>query len=60
MKKYVAIPVIKLTSSKLTNSIFQSEIGKNTDLNKKQKELITKLFKEATENNFEVIIEKAE
>ena len=59
-KKYVAIPVIKLTSSKLTNSIFQSEIGKNTDLNKRQKELIAKLFDEANENNFEVIIEKSE
>ncbi len=59
-KKYDAIPVIKLTSSKLTNKIVQSKIEDNTALNNKQKELITKLFEEAHENNFEVIIEKAE
>ncbi len=57
---YVAIPVLKLTSSKLTSDISQSEIKTNTDLNKRQKEILKNLFDEANENNFEVIIEKAE
>jgi hypothetical protein len=59
-KNYNAIPVLKLTSSKLTHNITESEIGENQDLNKKQKELLKLLFAEASENSFEIVIEKAE
>ncbi|GAB4456776.1 MAG: hypothetical protein Fur0028_11430 [Bacteroidales bacterium] len=58
-KNYTAIPVLKLTSSKLKSNIFQSDIETNTNLNKKQKDILKNLFNEATENNFEVLIEKA-
>ena len=58
-KKYTAIPVLKLTSSKLTKHIYQTEIDTNTELNKRQKEILKKLFNEANENKFKVIIEKA-
>jgi len=65
-KSYKAIPVIKLTSTKLAKGI---TINDKTDidefsnlykLNRKQKDTIKKLFEEAKENNFDVIIEKAE
>lgn len=59
-KDYTAIPVLKLTSSKLSNDISQSEIETNIELNKRQKAIIKKLFEEAKENGFEVIIRKAE
>ncbi|HED07768.1 MAG TPA: hypothetical protein ENI57_06620 [Ignavibacteria bacterium] len=66
-KKYKPIPVIKLTSTKLTSSISSNEnsdkitkfITRN-DFSKNQKEIIEKLFDEAEKNNFLVIIEKAE
>jgi len=57
---YTAIPVLKLTSSKLTSNIYQSDYETSSELNKKQKEILKRLFDEAYENNFEVIIEKAE
>lgn len=56
---YTIIPVLKLTSSKLEKNILQSEIEINTSLNSKQKNIVKKLFEEANENNFNVIIEKA-
>ena len=59
-KNYTAIPILKLTSSKLINNINQSELEMNSELNEKQKEILKKLFDEADENNFQVIIEKAE
>ena len=58
--KFFAIPVLKLTSSKLTNIICQSDIETNSELNGRQKEMLKTLFDEANENNFQVIIEKAE
>ncbi|MCF6240603.1 MAG: hypothetical protein L3J74_04570 [Bacteroidales bacterium] len=58
--EYSAIPVLKLTSSKLTNNIEQSNFEINKQLNKKQKEMLKKLFNEANENNFQIIIKKAE
>ena len=57
---YSVIPVLKLTSSKLTNNIFQSDFETNPELNKRQKEILKKLFDEADENNFQIIIEKAD
>jgi len=56
---YTTIPVLKLTSSKLTSDIFESDIETNMLLNKRQKEILKKLFKEANENDFKVIIRKA-
>ncbi|MGB4095262.1 MAG: hypothetical protein WBJ99_05470 [Bacteroidales bacterium] len=55
---YTAIPVLKLTSSKLPTDISKSEIETNTVLNKSQKEILNKLFVEANEKGFELIIEK--
>jgi len=55
---YTTIPVLKLTSSKLTSDIFESDIETNMLLNKRQKEILKKLFKEANENDFKVIIRK--
>ncbi len=57
---YTAVPVLKLTSSKLTSNIFQSEIRTNSELNQRQKDILIKLFNEANENNFKVVIEKTE
>ncbi|KQC12097.1 MAG: hypothetical protein APR63_11720 [Desulfuromonas sp. SDB] len=58
--EYLAIPILKLTSSKLTNDIYQSDFETNPELNKKHKEILKNLFDEADENNFQIIIEKAE
>jgi len=65
--EYKSIPVLKLTSTKLSGSIhskttkdkIKSYIKKNK-LNNKQIEMIENLFLEAKINNFVVIIEKAE
>ena len=57
---YTAIPVLKLTSSKLTSNISKSDYETNSELNKRQKEMLKRLFDETNENNFEVIIEKTE
>jgi len=57
--EFLAIPVLKLTSSKLTNDIYQSDFETNFQLNQIQKEILKKLFNEANENNFKIIIEKA-
>ncbi len=59
-KEYNAIPVLKLTSSKLTKDIYETDYEINTELNNKQKEMLKRLFGEANENNFEILIEKAE
>ncbi len=59
-KNYTAIPVLKLTSSKLINNIYKSDFETNSKLNEKQKEILRKLFEEADENNFQVAIEKVE
>jgi len=56
---YISIPVLKLTSSVLKDKILRSEIESREDLNKTQKDLLKKLFEEAKENDFEVIIENA-
>ena len=58
-KVYKAVPVIKLTSTKLAEKITLENIELNK-LNKRQKEILRKLFEEAKENNFQIIIEKAE
>ncbi len=58
-KKYVAFPVLKLTSAKLEKDISQSELETCIDFNKRRKEILKKLFEEAKENNFNIIIEKA-
>ena len=58
--EYLAIPVLKLTSSKLTKNIYQSDFEINSELNKRHKEILKKLFDEADENNFQIIIEKTE
>ena len=58
--EYSAIPVLKLTSSKLTNDIHQTDFETNTELNNRQKEMLKRLFDEANENNFKIVIEKAE
>jgi hypothetical protein len=65
-KKYQSIPVIKLTSTKLRDSILSTDNSdkiKNflseNDFSNNQKELIENLLDEAIENNFLVIIEKA-
>ena len=58
---------IRLTSNKLVGSIssyashedFES-FAKTNSLTKNQKEFLTKLFSEARENNFEIILEHAE
>ena len=50
--EYSAIPVLKLTSSKLTNNIYQTDFETNTELNSRQKEVLKQLFDEANENNF--------
>ncbi len=55
----LAIPVLKLTSSKLTNNIYQSDLETNPELNKKQREMLRQLLGEANINNFQVVIEKA-
>ncbi len=57
-KQYKAIPVLKLTSSKLTENVLEKNIEKSI-LNERQKKLITKLFDEAKTNNFKIIINKA-
>ncbi len=59
-KEYTAIPILKLTSSKLTKDIYKTDYEINTELNNKQKEMLKRLFGEANENNFEILIEKAE
>ena len=56
--EYKAIPMLKLTSQKLTNNISESNFKTNSFLNKRQKEILQKLFDEANENNFKVIIER--
>ncbi len=58
-KKYIAFPVLKLTSAKLKKDISQSEVETCMDFSKKRKEMLKKLFEEAKENNFNIIIEKA-
>ncbi len=59
-KSYKSMPVLKLTSVKLSSSITPENIDINSELNKRQKEILKRLFDEAKENHFEVIIEKAE
>ncbi len=59
-KEYTAIPILKLTSSKLTNDFYQFDYEANTELNNRQKEILKQLFDEANENNFKILIEKAE
>ncbi len=61
-KKFKAIPVLRLTSEKLKISYSEkrgidSFIYEN-NLNKKWSKIIKKLFEEANENNFKVLIEK--
>lgn len=56
-KKYTPIPVLKLTSSKLTSNVSKSDIKTNRFLNQKQKTILNILFEEADENGFKVIIE---
>ena len=66
-KKYQPIPVIKLTSTKLKDSISSSDsfdkvnnfISKQK-FSKRENEIITNLFIEAKQNNFLVTIEKAD
>lgn len=58
-KEYKVRPVLKLTSSKLSDDIIQSEIKTNNELNGKQKEMLTNLLVEANENKFAILIEKA-
>jgi len=65
-KEYKPIPVIKLTSAKLKNSISSADsfdkienfIAEN-NFSENQKKIIKKLFKEASTNNFLTIIEKS-
>jgi hypothetical protein len=65
-KKYTPLPVIKLTSTKLKNSIssansfnkIENFVAKN-NFSENQKEIIKKLFEEAKANNFLTIIEKS-
>lgn len=66
-KAYQPVPVIKLTSTKLKKQISTDDNGRDFnefleeyDFSKQQKETIKRLFYEAKENNFNVIIEKAE
>jgi len=59
-KEYDAIPVLKLTSSKLTNDIYLTDFETNLELSHRQKEMLKRLFDEANENNFKILIEKAE
>jgi len=56
---YTSIPVLKLTSSVLKEGILQPEINTNIELSRSQKDMLKKLFDEASENKFEVVIEKA-
>jgi len=64
--KYKAVPIIKLTSSKLTGRITSfnnrniEDFFKSNKFTQKQINIINKLFKEAEKNNFNVIIEKAD
>ena len=58
--EYSAIPILKLTSSKLKSNIYQTDFYTNTELSIKQKEMLKRLFEEANENNFRIVIEKAE
>lgn len=58
-KEYKVRSVLKLTSSKLSDDIIQSEIKTNNELNGKQKEMLTNLLVEANENKFAILIEKA-
>jgi len=64
-RNYISTPILKLTSSNLEGRITSESneqdikyfFSKN-DLNKNQKNIIKKLFKECKENKFLVIIEK--
>ena len=64
--EYIPIPVIKLTATKLKESIWSTdnfdiqEFISKQNFSKNQKDIIEKLFIEAKENNFLVNIEKAE
>ncbi|MCX8055568.1 MAG: hypothetical protein N3A67_07885 [Ignavibacteria bacterium] len=57
-KDYSIIPILKLTSSKIKQNITFSNFNTNEFLNKKDKDMLEKLFEEAKENNFEILIEK--
>ncbi len=59
-KKYNGVPVLKLTSTKLTDNIKPNEIDTVSFFNNRQKELLKKLLEEAKENGFEVNISNVE
>ncbi len=56
-KKYASSPVLKLTSSILRQNITQTNIEYVNEINDTQKDFLKKLFDEANENNFQVLIE---
>lgn len=65
-EKYTPIPVIKLTSTKLTSGIVSNndfdkieEFITRHNFSKNQRKILEKLFDEAEENNFSVILEGA-
>ncbi|HNV97656.1 MAG: hypothetical protein KBG30_13610 [Bacteroidales bacterium] len=57
-KEYKIIPTLKLTSSRIKDEITISNLNTNKFLSEKDKDILKKLFKEAHENNFEVLIKK--
>ncbi len=59
-ENYNAVPVLKLTSSKLPGNIHRFDFRRNAALKEKHKGILDKLFNEANENKFEIIIERAE
>ncbi len=58
-KNYEALPVLKLTSTKLTGSLTENNYMDYSELRVNEKSLLEKLFDEAKENNFRILIEKA-
>jgi len=58
--EYSAVPILKLTSSKLSSDIYKNNFEKDTQLNNKQKKFLKSLFNEADENNFKIVIKKVE
>ncbi|HPP38932.1 MAG TPA: hypothetical protein PK498_01400 [Candidatus Kapabacteria bacterium] len=57
-KQYEIVPTLKLTSSIISENVTEFNVEKLDKVNDKSKDLIKQLFKEAKENNFELIIER--
>ncbi len=59
-KQYKPVTILKLTSSILKQKINQYNLEISNEFKDKQKDFLKKLFEEAKENNFQVLIESVE